>query len=191
MMVEAATKREWTTRSFLAWLADRHGGEHRWEFVDGVPTMMTTPVKRHGNVVGNVSTMLRERLQGTPCRPCTGDLGIETRPDQFRLPDVLVDCSPTGMVDATARDPKLIVEVPSPSTRAIDTLGKLEWYKSVPGLAHLVVIDPMQPDVVLWSRAGEGWAYERHTDLEASLALPASDAFLPLDGIYEDVTFEE
>lgn len=191
MMGEAATELIWTTDSFLAWLADGHGGENRWELVDGQPVMMTNPVRRHGNVVGNVSGMLRERLRGGSCRPYTGDLGIETRPDQFRLPDVLVDCSPTGMDDATARDPKLVVEVLSPSTRAFDTLGKLEEYKGVAGLAHLVVIDPMQPDVVLWSRAGEGWAYERLTDLEATLALPTLDTTLPLAGIYEDVTFED
>ena len=187
-MAEAAVQERWTTASFLAWLADGHGGENRWELVDGQPMMMAPPVARHSIVVGNVAGMLRERLRGGPCRPFTGDLGVETRPDQFRLPDIVVDCEPGGMDDAMASDPKVVVEVPLPSARILNTFDKLEEYKGLAALHHLVAIDPMRMDVVLWTREGGGWAYERLTE-DATLRLPALDAELPLADIYEDVTF--
>ena len=189
-MAEAVVRERWTTQSFLAWLADGHGGENRWELVDGRPTMMAPPVARHSIVVGNVAGMLRERLRGGPCRPFTGDFGVETRPDQLRLPDVLVDCGPRDMDQSIASDPKVAFEVLSPSTRAFDTVDKLEEYKGVAALHHLVVIDPMRMDVALWTRDGGGWAYERLTEPDDTLRLPTLDAELPLAGIYEDVTFE-
>lgn len=190
-MGEAATKQEWIIQSFLAWLADGHGGEHRWELVDGEPTMMAPPVARHSIVVGNVNRMLANALRGGPCRPFTGNFGVETRRDQYRLPDVMVDCGPRDMGDAMARDPKLVVEVLSPSTRVFDTIGKLEGYRGVPGLVHLVVIDPAQVNIALWTRTNGDWAYQLLTEPDAALHLSAFDVALPLAEIYEDVTFED
>ena len=189
-MAEAALDDRWTTETVLAWLADGHGGEHRWELVDGQPTMMAPPVARHSIVVGNVAGMLRERLRGGPCRPFTGDFGIETRIDQLRLPDVLVDCGPRHMDESVARDPKVAFEVLSPSTRTFDAVEKMDEYRGVPALAHLVVIDPTRVDVAVWTREGDGWAYERLTDPDASITLAALDVGLPLAEVYEDVTFE-
>jgi len=64
-----------------------------------------------------------------------------------------VDC---GRLEETARaatEPTLVAEVLSPSTAAFDEAEKLEEYRSVPSLRHILRVDPDQPRLRL-PRAG-------------------------------------
>ena len=195
-MVEAATKRRWTKEDFFAWLDEGHGGDYRWELVDGGPKaitygepphMMANPSVEHGIVVGNLSRMLGNLLRGGPCRPFTGDYATETFDNQLRLPDVLVDCGDRRRGERSARSPTVVLEVLSPSTRGTDTFAKLEEYKRVETIGNIVIMEPLVPDIAVWTREGDGWAYARITDPDASLELSALGVSLPLAEIYEDV----
>ena len=195
-MAEPAPRHRWTKEEFFAWLDEGHGGEYRWELVDGEPRaktygdpleMMANPAVEHGIVVGNLFGMLRERLRGGPCRPFAGDYAAETRDDQLRLPDVLVDCGKREFGERTAKGPTVVFEVLSPSTRGTDTFTKLEEYKRIATIRHVVIVEPLQPDIAIWTREDGGWAYGRVTRIDASLALPALGADLPLVEIYEDI----
>ena len=194
-MVEAVAKRRWTKEDFFAWLDEGHGGDYRWELVDGEPKaitygeteMMANPTVEHGIVVGNLSARLMERLRGGPCRPFTGDFATETFDDQLRLPDVLVDCGERQRGERVSRRPVAVFEVLSPSTRGVDFHNKLEEYKRVDTISHIIIIEPLQPNIAIWSRDADGWAYARITDPDASLELSALGVSLPLAEIYEDV----
>ena len=190
-MAEALRERRWTTDEFFAWLEDGHGGDDRWELVDGEPRMMVRPVARHGLVVGNMMRVLGNKLRGGPCRPFGGDFGVTTREDQVRYPDVVVDCGPRDMEDRLARDARVVIEVLSPSTRDFDSFAKLDEYRGVNAVRHVVLIDPNRVDVWLWSRGEDGWSETRHTDHDGTLDLPAIGIDLPMSEIYEDVELVE
>jgi Uma2 family endonuclease len=84
----------------------------------------------------------------------------------------------------------VVIEVLSPSTRAFDREDKLAEYQSVPTIAHIVLIDPDEPDARLYSRGADGaWTIDHIEGEAASIALSAIDAVLPLKEIYDGLAF--
>jgi Uma2 family endonuclease len=172
---------------FLEW--DLTAPDHRHELVDGVPRAMTGASGRHDVVVVNVLTFLRSGLRGGPCLPSTADIAVKIPNGNVRRPDVAVRCTP--MDDRTTHaSPRLVVEVLSPSTRSVDRARTLEEYKSVAGLAHILLIDPDVPEVMLWSCNNAGvWSHAVVAGLGAVVPLPALGVALPLADIYDGLTF--
>jgi Uma2 family endonuclease len=115
---------------------------------------------------------------------------VETYPGQIRRPDIGVDCGRRDPNDFKAQSPRVVVEVLSPSTRDMDSLHKLEEYKTVDSLAHILFVEPNLPFVSLWSRGVDrNWSEERINDLDASVALPGVEAALKMRAIYAGVEF--
>ena len=195
-MSQAMQPRRWTEAEFFAWLERQ---ETKYELVDGqpVPRRAPDPVtgmvganRRHDRITTNLVGMLYNRLRGQPCRPGTSDTAIRIPGRGIRYPDAAVDCGRPSDTDLTAAEPAMAAEVLSPSTSGFDQSIKLEEYRSVPTLRYILVIDPMQPRLLLHTRGAEGhWSAERIAGLEAVAALPALDIELPLGELYEGLTF--
>ena len=116
-MGQAVLQSEMSGDAFLAWealQAERH------DFVAGEVFAMAGAEDRHVTVSLNVAIALRQHLAGTPCRTFIADMKVQAQ-DAFFYPDVLVSCSEADRASALVkREPKLIVEVLSPSTAACD-----------------------------------------------------------------------
>ena len=175
---------------FLAWCLDRDDG--RWELVRGVPTRaMTGATRRHDTVVVNLIASLKPRLKGGPCSPHTAGQALRAAEDTIRRPDVTVDCGLTAANALESSQPSVAFEVLSPSTRKTDRFRKVEEYKSVTSLQHIVLIDPDRPAVLLYARGADGvWTNEEFEGLERALPLTALGLELPLAEVYEGLTFE-
>ena len=115
-----------TAEAFLDWCL---GQEGRWELVDGVPVAMAGARRGHDLIVVNALTSLRPALRGGPCQPFTGDFAVRIPNGNIRRPDVGVDCGPVDLNGLTATDPRLVIEVLSPSTRTFDAIGRLREYR--------------------------------------------------------------
>lgn len=176
--------RPWTNEAFFAW---QQSQDERYELVGGFPArMMTGASRRHDRIVVNVMTGLQNRLAGTGCEAFTADGAIETFPGQIRRPDVGVDCGNTDPDAYLASDPTVVFEVLSPSTRDFDRLRKLEEYKSVDTMRHIVIVEPRRVGVLHFYRADANAAWSIQT-LNASsdmLVLTAVGIELPVAEIY-------
>ncbi len=173
---------------FLEWRQDKPG---RWELVRGTPVQMMAGAKqRHDSIVINLIVTLGQRLKGRACRPWSADIATRIPAGNVRQPDVTIDCGPVrgDALDATA--PTAVFEVLSPSTRTFDQIRKVDEYKTVPSLRHIVLIDPDQMRVVLWSRASENTVWTDEELVEGALDLSAVGVSLALGEIYEGVKFE-
>jgi Uma2 family endonuclease len=178
-----------TADEFLEW--DLTQPDQRHELVDGVPVAMTGASQRHDQVVVNTMLQLGARLRGGPCRLFTSDLAVRIPSGQIRRPDVGVHCGAFNEGAVFAAEPRLVVEVLSPSTRTFDRLRKVEEYKSVESLAHILLIDPDAPEVMLWSRDGIGaWVLAIIKGLEATADLPALGVSLRLADLYDGLRFQ-
>ena len=188
-MAEAARREtggsEWTLAAFVAWLDEGHGGDDRWELVDGAPRMVTRPTLRHQTVMFNAGRSLRERLCGGPCQVFL-DAVVETLPDQARVPDVTVDCGSPDLSTRFADRPTVVVEVLSPSTRDFDRYDKHHEFRALPAVEHIVLIDAERVRAAVWTRTQGGWKREEAFDLDGGLALPAIGCELPMAELYED-----
>ena len=180
--------RRMSADEFLEW--DHTAPDHRHELVDGVPMAMTGASQRHDRVVVNTMLRIGPLLRGVPCQLFTADVAVKIRNGNVRRQDLGVHCG--GFHDRAlfAAEPKLVVEVLSPSTRTFDRFRKVEEYKTVAGLAHILLIDPDAPEAMLWSRDATGaWGLAMVEGLEAEVRLDAIGVSLRLGDIYDGLAF--
>jgi len=125
---------------YLAWepaQLDRH------EYLDGEVFAMAGAEDRHVTVSMNIAFALRQHLSASPCRTYMSDMRLQiAAANSYFYPDVMVTCSALDLASPLIKsEPKLIVEVLSPSTAAYDRGLKFSHYRSLPSLEEYVLID--------------------------------------------------
>lgn len=156
--------------------------EGRAELEDGVLYMMAGGSLDHAAVSGNILIALGNKLRGSGCRPFGPDFAVRTGPSTVRLPDASVYCGFTGTPEERRAklfgDPRLVVEVLSPSTRRLDEGAKLVEYRALAGLDAVLLVDPEIERVRLVERtAPESWT-DRWLPSGAEIPLEALDISL-------------
>ena len=135
-----AQKTVFNADDYLAWepaQLDRH------EYLDGEVFAMAGAEDRHVTVAMNIAFALRQHLSGSPCRTYMSDMRLHVAAaNSYFYPDVLVTCSAHDLTSPMVKtEPKLIIEVLSPSTAAYDRGLKFSHYRSLPSLEEFVLID--------------------------------------------------
>ncbi len=64
---------------------------------------------------------------------------------------------------AHVTNPRLVIEVLSPSTEESDRGEKLEHYRQVAALEGIVLVDYQRRKVQVWARASGGWEATEHS----------------------------
>lgn len=139
-MGHAARQPVMTAADYLAWEAEQ---TDRPEFVDGETFAMAGADDRYVTVSGNLYIALRQHLSGSPCRTYMSNMRLSVAAmGSYFYPDVMVTCSAADQASALIKaEPKLIVEVLSPSTAAYDRGQKFSYYRSLPSLQEYVLVD--------------------------------------------------
>ena len=129
----------WATGAIARQLAQKS----RHEFLDGEVFAMAGAEDRHVTVSMNIAFALRQHLSGSPCRTFMSDMRLHVAAANSNFcPDVLVTCSALDLASAMVKsEPKLIVEVLSPSTGAFDRGLKFSHYRRLASLEEYVLID--------------------------------------------------
>jgi Uma2 family endonuclease len=178
-----------TGDEFLIWCLDQ---EERYELVDGIPVPlrgMAGASRAHDRIVVNLITTLDNQLGDGPCMPTTADTALRTAIKRIRRPDVMIECTPPSGISYEAQAPIAAFEVLSPSTRTTDRFRKLGEYMRHPTLRHIVLIDPVPFDVLVYSReVGGEWSSLAYSAPEDSFALDGCSASLSLQQIYRGLT---
>ena len=180
-----------TEAEYIVWHRQQ---EDRYEYVDGRavlkfvewdgPKMMTGARQGHNAVAGNCYSLLRQLLKGKPCRPYISDGKVVTPRGNHRFPDVTVDCGNFRPTQIDLEAPTAVIEVLSKSTHWIDTTRKLEDYKSIPSIQHIVFLAQEEMRGQCWSREG-GWEVVFFEGAEGVVDLPALGVHLGLGEVYE------
>lgn len=150
------------------------------ELDNGVIRMMAGGTLNHAEIQGNIFTLLRNKLRGSGCKPFGPDMGVRTNDMALRYPDITVLCGDrTDERDAKAvDDPRMIVEILSPSTRAIDLGIKLLEYRAIPSVTTILFVDPALETVRLIQRTGPAaWS---DSDLSPGQDVPLVDLAITL-----------
>ena len=173
-----------SVEEYLVWdLA--HEGKH--EFVNGEMWAMAGAHTVHNLLTVTAGGMLYARLRGTPCRVLSSDMRVlidET--GLYCYPDVTVVCGPPITAPTnppTLTNPRVIVEVLSPSTAAFDKDVKFAHYRRRASIEAIVFVSWPERRVEAYSRVEGGWLLVDARDSEV-LPLPALGLELPLDELY-------
>jgi Uma2 family endonuclease len=180
--------RRMTADEFLEWDLDSPDRPH--ELVNGIPMAMVGARRGHDRIVMNCAREIGIQLGDGPCQPFSEAVGVRIPRGNVRRPDLGVDCSPMDRQATAAGAPRLVIEVLSRSTRALDQVGKLDEYKTVESLDYILLIDPELPKVILWSRDHERvWQHTTMQDLDAAIEMPGLHLKLPLRDVYRGLSF--
>lgn len=136
----------------------------RVELDNGRIRMMAGGSGEHARVQKNIFGALFVALRGSPCSPYGPDMGIRTHDLSLRYPDVSVFCGR----DSTENDkllefddPRVVVEVLSPSTKDQDEGVKLHEYCAIASLQAIIYVDPVAETIRLLTRTdARGWSDE-------------------------------
>ena len=139
-MAQAAHQPTFSANDYLAWeptQLDRH------EYLDGEVFAMAGAEDRHVTVAMNIGFAVRQHLSGSPCRTYMSDMRLFVAAvNSYFYPDVLVTCSAHDLASPKAKtEPKLIIEVLSPSTAAYDRGLKFSHYRTLASLEEYALID--------------------------------------------------
>lgn len=183
-------RKKMTVEEFFEW---QQGQDRNYELVDGVPVMsvkaMTGATDTHDRVTVNAIAVLWNQLRGKPCRPKTTDTSVRTIRGT-RRPDVTVECGRPDPKSMAADDPRLVIEVLSPSTTRYDRFQKLAEYQAHPAIQVILLVDTEQPRVTVWRRADAVWTPHEEAGLQAIIDLPEIGTTLPLAELYDGLAFE-
>ena len=163
-------------------------GDRKAELVDGFIRMMAGGTRVHARLQTNVLVALGNALQGGACRPFGSDMAFRIDAETLRYPDVSVYCGeeiePEHDGDLAGRNPTVLIEILSDSTRKEDQGPKLIEYQSVASVRTIALIDPASEFIRTYHRHGEhGWidsgpVRQDALDIPAlSVAIPAADIF--------------
>ena len=168
--------------------------EDRYEYVDGQavlkfaewdgPKMMTGATQAHNMVASNVQFLMRRQLQGRPCRSFQSDGKVLTPKGNHRFPYIVVDCGAYRPKEHDLEQPVAVFEVLSKSTHWIDITRKLEDYKRVPSIQHIVFLSQDERRGQCWSREG-GSDVVHFEGADGVVDLPTLGVRLGLGEIYE------
>lgn len=181
-MAEPAEKRM-SLAAFLEW---DDGTDARYELVDGRIVAMAPPIEAHGTIVANIAATIRPRLR-SPCRVVV-EAGIAPpdRADSWYQADLVVTCAPPERGARAIAEPKLIVEVLSPSTAAHDRGVKLADYRRIAAVEQILVVASEDRHVEVWRRAADGWKVQDPIG-GAEVPLAIGGQPLPLAVVYDGV----
>jgi len=151
---------------------------------------------RHVQISGNVLACLRTALHESPCNAYGSDLRVQiVSKSLFFYPDVTVVCGKPDLeqrsgIGETLRNPKLLVEVLSPSTEAYDRGIKFHRYFEIPSLEEYVLISQNEPRVEVYLRREDGtWLLTSFNGLEKNIRLASINIEIPLREIFAGVEF--
>jgi Uma2 family endonuclease len=159
----------------------------RHEYIAGEIFAMSGVSAAHNLIVGNVYRAFANHLQGGPCRTFFADFKVRLKINMdeiFYYPDVMVACGRVGLEKYFLRNPKVIIEVLSPSTQGTDRREKFIHYRRIPTLEEYILIGQDTPEVTIRRRSTE-WTPTVLTALEAVAEIQSIELSLPLAQVYE------
>ena len=152
-VMTALPKTRMTVDEYLAWTEEQPG---RYELLDGAVFAMSPEGAGHAEKKAAVHAALLAgiRTRGLACYPLPDGMTVRINDVTAYEPDALVYCGeklpPTAV---EVRNPVIVVEVLSPSTRHVDLSAKLADYFRLPSIAHYLIVDPEKPRVIHHARA--------------------------------------
>ena|ERR1051326_4618219 len=161
----------------------------RHEYIGGNAYAMAGASDEHIAICMNLAFALRSHLRGTPCRVQMSEGKARLRvghEDIFYYPDVMVACDPRDTDRYFKRYPKVLIEVMSESTEAIDRREKFLSYRQIETLEEYVLVAQDQIEVTVFRRA-ENWQQTILRRTDEVLRLTSLGFSLPLSKAYEDV----
>jgi Uma2 family endonuclease len=179
-----------TVMEFDVWVAGADD-DRAFELVDGVPLPIGDAGEAHEQIASNLGANLKQAMDKRGYRTYQEGIMVQASAspaerNKFR-PDVVVRCG--SLSDNTfISDPIVVIEVVSPSTVDLDLGRKLQFYRELPTVRHVVLAYEDRKQVEHHRRTETDWERTVLTKQGSVLVLDAVEFSMDLNGIYFDVS---
>jgi Uma2 family endonuclease len=164
------------------------------EFYAGIVVAQAGSTARHNLIVSNLIGHLYPQVRQQGCRIFPGDMRVQAVDQRvYTYPDITIVCGPPQYADPsemTLINPMVIIEILSPSTETRDRTEKFVYYRSIDSLQEYILIAQHMPYVQRYTRQTPHFWYVHLTDdLAAQVEFEAIGCALPMQAIYDGITF--
>ena len=176
------------------YLALERKAETRSEYFDGEMIPMPGVSLQHDRIVINLISELDSQFQDRPGEVHGPDFRIKVpRTGSYFYPDVSVVLGNPELEDEygdSMLNPRVVIEVLSPSTESYDRGPKFAHYRTLESLQEFILVSQTEPRVERYVRQDDrNWLYSEVTDPAGSLELVSVACRVPLSRIYRKVDF--
>jgi Uma2 family endonuclease len=177
------------------YLALEEAADYKSEYYQGDIFAMAGGSANHNRIAGNFYAVLNFAFASGPCDAFMNDMRLLIKQSGlYTYPDVMVACDQIEFVPNrtdTLTNPVLIVEVLSESTEGYDRGKKFEFYRAIPSLRHYLLIAQERVHLEYFQKMASGlWTLQEFNDLDDILKIETLGVEIPLNRIYNKVTFE-
>src|SRR5262245_45889845 len=188
------------------YLSIEREADERHEYLDGQIYAMAGESPEHGAICTNLTAEIALQLRGTSCQAFAKDMRVRSGPlprrrysqkGLYSYPDLVVVCGEMQFLDEN-RDviinPKVIIEVASPSTEAFDYGEKFLRYRTFnPSLTDYLVVAQDRPSIEHFALREDGlWMIaDSVVELSGSVHIASINCNLQLAEVYDRVEFPE
>ncbi|HQX48329.1 MAG TPA: Uma2 family endonuclease [Planctomycetaceae bacterium] len=178
------------------YLAIERAAQFRSEFFRGEMFAMVGASRKHNLIAVSVASELHRQFKDRKCEVYQSDMRVKVNATGlYTYPDVVATCDEPRFEDDhvdTLVNPKVIVEVLSPSTELWDRGKKFEHYRNIPSLRECVLISQDHVLVEKFAINADGeWALRDYRTLEDVLVLDSISCQIKLSDIYARIEFTE
>lgn len=176
----------------------------RYEYLNGELIAMSGASRAHNLITGNIVGVLHNLLKSSACETYANAMRVSAPvTSSYFYPDVVVVCEEPRFEDDVfdiLLNPIILVEVLSPSTEAYDRGEKFSHYRHLASLQEYILVSQDKVLVERYRRpqkhetapvTAEDWIFTAFQALEDTLPLTSIQCELPLQEIYERVTFPD
>ena len=165
--------------------------EHRYELIDGYPSMMTGGSPDHSIICNNIGRILGSALRKSPCIVYNSDVYVQfSHEDSCVCPDGSVSCDQRDRhATKTIQYPCVVIEVLSPATKVRDRGLKAELYQNISTVQEILLIDTQIMRIQLYRREIDCWTL-RNFMHDHAIELKSLHVQFPVVEVYEKTTFD-
>lgn len=167
----------------------------RNEYVKGKLISMSGASFAHNVITINISTALHVQLKGSGCETFANEMRVSSpHTSSYFYPDVGVVCDKPRFEDDVfdiLLNPIVVIEVLSPSTEAYDRGEKFAHYRQIESLQEYILVSQDKVNVERYQRKTDEWIFSYYQELDLQLPLTSIQCEVPLQEIYDRVTFSE
>ncbi len=158
------------------------------EYRKGHIFAMSGASRAHSFITGDIFGELREQLKGQKCEVHSSDMRVRIQStNSYFYPDVVVACNEPLFEDKdydSLLNPRVIIEVLSPSTEAYDRGEKFELYKQNNSLREYLLVSQAEIKVEHFYLQNIGWSRTEFLKPDDVVTLSSIDCDLHLRDIY-------
>jgi Uma2 family endonuclease len=172
--------------TYAEYLAIEEASDERHELIDGRLVPVAGPSIIHARLVKNLIVLLTKQL-GDRCEALPGARVYVPLTGNALYPDLLVFCGEEKRHEHDKNaltNPKVVVEVLSPTTARFDRTEKFELYKSIPSLKEYVLLSQREAAITVFRRGkGADWS-PHYAGASATIDLTSIQCVLVVDEVY-------